>query len=388
MQMVRSVDPTMDFPPLLVLWSPNNVDVDEAGGAADYNGGRAGGTHYRPSIIYPLQTLPAVYLLGEENVNTDEYDRMIVGHEWGHYFEANISRYDGPGGYHTLGEQLDMRLAFSEGFVTALSAMITGETIYIDSLGPRQSNTWSFSVENVETQRPGWFSEDSMLAIVFDLLDPIDDDQIELGFKPVLEAFVNDLPRTPAFVSIFPFIHALKTNLPHQAAAIDVLVGSHRIEPIIDEWGSTETNSGYPPNPDILPVYSRLTVNGGPVNVCSISDFSRMVGNAGNNLGTNRYLWFSAAVEGDYRVSATATSAPQGERADPIINVYRRGEIIRNGGFAPKADCTPNNISNCVEAFSNELSSGTYVLEVSEAANHGTGQVAGRRCFDVEVTSP
>jgi hypothetical protein len=56
-----------------------------------------------------------MFLLGKEDVDTDEFDTHVVVHEWGHYFESAVSRSDSPGGNHALGDLLDARLAFGEG---------------------------------------------------------------------------------------------------------------------------------------------------------------------------------------------------------------------------------------------------------------------------------
>src|SRR5690606_9356664 len=105
----------------------------------------------------------AIYLLGAEGKDTDEYDRHVIAHEWGHYFEHNFSRSDSIGGPHTRHDQLDMRVAFGEGFGNALSAMITGSSVYRDVVGPNQAHSFQFDVEGPlpfdGNDNPGWYSE-------------------------------------------------------------------------------------------------------------------------------------------------------------------------------------------------------------------------------------
>ena len=118
---VRSVDPDAEFVPLDVYWSTDNLGISGDGGEPDYRSGRIGGTHYRRHD--PARGRgPAIYLVGAENEDTDEYDRSVIAHEWMHYFLDTLSRDDSIGGSHALGEQLDMRLAYSEGAATALAA--------------------------------------------------------------------------------------------------------------------------------------------------------------------------------------------------------------------------------------------------------------------------
>ena len=72
-------------------------------------------------------------MLGKENVDTDEYDEHVLTHEFQHYLQNLTSRDDTMGGPHSLGEKLDMRLAFSEGYANAFSGMSLGDPVYRDS---------------------------------------------------------------------------------------------------------------------------------------------------------------------------------------------------------------------------------------------------------------
>jgi hypothetical protein len=37
-----------------------------------------------------------IYVLGAENVDTDEFDDSVIAHEWGHYYQSSFSRDDSP----------------------------------------------------------------------------------------------------------------------------------------------------------------------------------------------------------------------------------------------------------------------------------------------------
>jgi len=384
---IRSVDPDVNLVPLDLYWSPDNRGIAGADGEPDYASGRIGGTHYRrenPGQNRP----PAIYLVGAENEDTDEYDRFVIAHEWAHYLADTLSRDDSIGGRHALGEQLDPRVAFSEGLANALAATLLGDSEFVHSLGPQQGYGARFSIENVAPRHPGWFSEASVMAIVYDLIDPAGDDGIDLGFGPVYRILVDDVRETPALTTLFPFIHALKIRRPDLSGAIDALTGAHRIEPVMDAYGSGETNSGYPASADTLPVYSRLTVNGGPVNVCSTSDFTGS-GAEGNGLGIWRFLRFSAVNEQSHTLSATPTSAPPGARPDPVVRLYKTG--LAGGAQSPPGEaCAPDYLAACAERVSAPLPAGAgdYVMAVAEAANASRDanvQPAGRVCFDVTV---
>ena len=384
---IRSVDPDVNLVPLDLYWSPDNRGIAGADGEPDYASGRIGGTHYRrenPGQDRP----PAIYLVGAENEDTDEYDRFVIAHEWAHYLVDTLSRDDSIGGRHALGEQLDPRVAFSEGLANALAAVLLGDSEFVHSLGPQQGYGARFSIENVAPTHPGWFSEASVMAIVYDLIDPAGDDGIDLGFGPVYRILVDDVRESPALTTVFPFIHALKTRRPDLSEAIDALTGAHRIEPVTDIYGTGQTNSGYPASADTLPLYSSLTVNGGPVNVCSTSDFTGSRAE-GNGLGIWRFLRFSAVSEQSHTFSATPTSAPPGTRPDPVVRLYKTG-LAGVAQSPPGEACAPDYLAACAERVSGPLPAGPgeYVIGVAEAANASRDvnvQPAGRVCFDVTV---
>ncbi len=384
MELVRSADPDASFEPIEVRWSSNNINAHGANGRADYSRGRAGGAHFLSPL--PQYGRPAaIYLLGDEDMDTDEYDRALIAHEWGHYFEVNFSRSDTLAGGHGPGDQLDMRVAFSEGLATALEAMIIDRPYYGATYGTRQGDGWTWDVENPNQRRyrSGWFSEASIQESLYDLYDPANDDQLHLGFAPLYEVLVNDIPNTPAMVSIFPFIHGLKTREPEQVASIDGLLASNLISEVVDEYGSGETNSGHPANPDVLPVYSDLVVNGDPVNVCSIVDFHGPGNSVFNKLGVRQFLKLKVS-SGDYSLSATPTETPENESSSPQLCLYRKGRLVRDAISFGSSGVG----QNCRESLSFRLDAGDYVLEVTDPANHRNHEQRGRRCFDVQITNP
>ena len=383
-ELVRSADPDASFEPIEVLWSSNNINARGADGRADYSTGRAGGAHFLAPL--PQYGMPAaIYLLGDEDMDTDEYDRTLIAHEWGHYFEVNFSRSDTLAGGHGPGDQLDMRVAFSEGLATALEAMIIDRPYYGATYGTRQGNGWIWDVENINQRRrrSGWFSEASIQESLYDLFDPANDDQLHLGFAPLYEVLVNDIPDTPAMVSIFPFIHGLKSRETEQVSGIDGLLASNLISEVVDDYGTGETNSGHPASPDVLPVYSDLVVNGEPVNVCSIVDFHGSGGSVYNKLGVRQYLKLKLS-SGDYSLSATPTETPESASSSPQLCLYRLGRLVRDtASFG-----SPGAGRNCRESLSLRLDAGDYVLEVTDPANHRNREQRGRRCFDVQITNP
>ena len=124
-QLVLGAAPSTAFPALRFHWSTQNVPV--AGSAP----GEIGSSLFRPNA--------GIFLLGAANQDTDEYDRHVIAHEFGHYLEHHFSRSDSIGGPHALTDQLDIRIAFGEAWGSAFAAMATGESVYVDSRGNGQA---------------------------------------------------------------------------------------------------------------------------------------------------------------------------------------------------------------------------------------------------------
>ncbi len=381
-QFVLTADPALSFPPLVVNWSINNNTSLGADGRPDITTGDIGGAFFSPS-------LGGIFLRGQEDEDTDEYDRAVILHEWVHYFQRSVSRNDSMGGPHARGDQLDMRVAFSEGLATGIAGMILGDGVYVDTNGMGQQSGFSINVEGQPEANPGWYSEQSVQEILYDLFDSDVDtaeDTLSLGFGPLYRVLTNQVRTSIAVTSIFPFIDALKGDLPGSAALIDNLVSAQSIAVITDEYGSNRTNSGKPANGDVLPIYANLTVNGGPVNVCSTDDFGTP-----NKLGSRRFLRFTVNATANHMLSATTTDAPPGERADPVMRLHQRGPF---GPYQtePDVSCTPLALENCAEVVpAVTLSTGDWLLEVYELTNTNADDdpvfpPIGRTCFNVEVT--
>ena len=364
MQYVRSSVGSVEFRPLHVFWGNENVGASHAS----------------------CQDKSIIYLSGAENENTDEYDRSVIAHEWSHYVQASFSRNDSLGGRHDpVYDHLEMATAFSEGFASGLGAAVSNDPTYTTTFGPQQGNTAGFLVELVTHTVRGWFNEASVAQIVFDLIDPVDDDTVELGLRPIFDVLVNDFRGTRSLTSIFSFIHALKKRVPEYAAAIDSVVGYHRIQTIVDEWGSAENNAGGAAVPEVLPVYSQLVVNGGPVNACSVDHYTKRGTGRHNKLGVHRYFRFWADSEGEYTVSATLTSAPPDIRAWPVLRLRTAGQHV----VGNSAECAPVDHGNCtVTAVFDDVPAGDNVLVLWDEGNAQTSDPnRGVKCLDVEIMS-
>ena len=391
-QLVLTERPLAAFPALRFHWSPANVPVS---GTAP---GWIGSTHFDPAA--------GILLVGAANDDTDEYDQHVIAHEFGHYLEHSFSRSDSIGGPHALTDQLDMRLAFSEAWATAFSVMVTGRRVYVDSNGAGQAQASSFDLEqspNRVNPNPGWFNEESLQALIFDVYDNGRDvppgslivDDLALGFGPIWTAFTNEQRTTRALTSVFPFVHALKTARPSEGALIDNLTQSQRIAAVTDVYGTGQTNFGLPTkrtlaevSRDFRTIYDAVAIGGTLPEVCSLDDYSSASTGAENKLASRRFVRFTVANPGVHTIRAQAR-APLNAAADPDLVLHLgNGQILRSE--TPPA-CSAAVWQSCVEEFSPTLQAGDYVLEVYEWTNTNRADdpdypPIGRTCFDVTVT--
>ena len=360
---VLEADPATVFPGLDVNWSVNNVPV-----GGDPDAGEIGTSFYNGV---------AIFLLGREDNDTDEYDGHVIIHEWGHYFEAQFARSDSIGGSHSGSDYLDMRLAFGEGWGNAFSAIATDDPFYRDSFGSQQQFGFNIDVESnntvpVPAANNGWFSSASVQSIIYDVYDPASDgvDAVSLGFAPIFDVLTGEQSNTPALTSIFPFIAALKAANPSEAANIDAVVQGQGIASAnIDAFGTGETNNAGNAQ-DVLPVYTPIVIGGGSVQVCSIGGVAADPGTF-NKLSVSRFLRFTVSAQGSFTFMASGAVGD-----DPDMILHDTGTRL-----AISEETNPDG----TETFSQSLSPGEYVLEVYEFGNL-LPPAAGRTCFDITIT--
>lgn len=343
MQAVVAVAPATSFPAFYVDWGDQTV-----------------GTYFTTSSGQHIA------LLADLTEDTDEFDQHIVAHEFGHYIEYNFARSDSVGGPHGLGDRLDMRVAFGEGFGYAFAAIVLNDRVVLDSFfNGFQHTAGGFDVEINPpiggSDGPGcWCSESSVWSILWDLYDgaagvpDLDADGIAIGFAPIWEVMTGPQRTTPALTSIFSFITALKVAQPAVAAQINTrLAMNNMIGATMDAFATTETNS---PMADILPMYTNITL-GTPVTLFSS-------GSAGppdrryNKAGNRRFVRFVPAFSGNVTVTVT-TSNPNANR-DPDFVVYERGNPVSIGRDPPAAS----------EAKTFSVQAGlTYIIDAYDCAN-------------------
>lgn len=378
-EFVADTDPGADFPPLDAFWSPDNTNVD-----GDTDAGEIGTSFYSGNQLF---------LLGKDGVDAEEFDDHVVVHEWGHYFEDNFSRSDSIGGAHGLSDLLDMRVAFGEGWATALSGMALDNPTYCDTLWFGGSlSGFMIDIEGHNSGTAGWYNEISVMRILYDLWDTVDDgaDNSSIGFLPIYNTFVGPQVVTSAFTSIFSFATELK-NVSGQDAFIDALLMEQNIDTGSDEFGDNESNDGPGTPEDVLPIYTDITL-GNTSQICVNSQFDS--GRDGNKLSEHRYLRLNLPASQVVTFTMTANPEPSTptpgfdctadpddpenhEHSDPDFTVWRNGQFMWFG-----FSCEPNSE---VTTTGGSLPAGDYVIDINDFRHEDDESPGGypeQVCFD------
>ena len=356
-QTILAVAPNTDFPELIVDWGNQSLGTFFSSGPSQF-----------------------IALLSSLVSDTDEFDQHVIAHEFGHYIEFNFSRADNIGGPHSLGEKLDPRVAFGEGFGYAFAAIVLNSTDARDSANNNGDFfSTGFNIEtNPQTNPVGapndnygcWCSESSVFSILWDLYDSNADanDNVALGFAPLWSVLIGAQRTTPAYTTIFPFITALRAARPAEAGAITALVAAQNIDGS-DAFGAGETHVplGFPSNA-ALPLFTTITRGGAPVVLHTVDDFG-----VDNKLGNHRFLRFTPSVSG----SVTITLATSNPTNDPDYRMQRAGTFV-----LIEDDPPPGPETGSVSGTAGT----TYVLDVYDCDNGCSNPQGTSGDYDLTVT--
>ncbi|MDA7794918.1 hypothetical protein N8957_00665 [Porticoccaceae bacterium] len=372
-QKVLAVDPGVKFPPLELHWSPMN----NSSNYGCWTDGDIGTSFYtvvnenNATICYPLlqigQYRDKIYILGDERTDADEFDRHVITHEWGHYFEQNLSRSDSIGGSHGLSDKLDFNIAFSEGWSNAFAAIVTNDPNYSDTSASSEFST--FNIESSNLGPDGWFSERSIQEILYDIYDSETDtennDTLSLGFGPIYSVLTSDdFIQNEYQTTIFSFAQILKNQQPVEVNwALDDLMESQKIFGKGFE-GDGEINDGGITS--VLPVYKMVYTNSRPIELCYTS-----IDGIQNKLGNVNYVIFKPEVAGYYKVKVNT-----GQNQDHDLSIIKSGNEI----------AVYNNSNNENTYLSTLMSAEKHIIKVSVWDPDGYIAV-GNYCFDLQVTT-
>ena len=393
-QFILSADPTAIFSPLDAYWSVNNTKTD--GSPTDIDLGELGGSFYIGG------SNDGLFIMGDADVDTGEFDFYVTLHEWGHYFEDNFSRSDNIGGPHFIGGLVDARVAFGEGWGTGFGAMASGDPMACNTGAASGAGSWGFNVETYNGGQQGWYNELSVATVLLDLFDTQDDgvDNSSIGFGPIYDVMINQERTTEAFTTLFSFATLLRSNLTSpQQTFLDALLDAENIETTgLDIWATEQANIDEFPNNarDVLPLYIDYAANGSTLtNVCTNKDHD--AGGDGNKPAEYRYLRITMSSQAAYDVTIVPNPVPPPtadtqpappadpidirDRSDPDIYIYSNGVIVARGVSGDDDS----------ETFTTQvLPAGLYVADLHEwrfEDPDASSDFPDQICFDLTMTA-
>lgn len=306
---------TDTLPLLTIYWSEANQPA-----AGDAKDGNIGTSHFDLASN-------ALYILGAEDVDTDEYDVPVVVHEWGHFMVARgLLRSDTIGGTHGGGTVLDPRTAFEEGLCNTLAAVggMTSRPLYADTLGAGQEGGF---LENLDRNgsyefQPGWHAEESVQSAVFDLVDFSGDDgegwdDVALGWGGLRAALVT-AREGDAFLTMFSALDAVELLFPEAGESIGAIRSLHAFT--LTEDGGWEAN---------LPLFRAIGPQGDAQVVTLEAAPELSAADGGAHASANRLFTF----RGDGRAWEFQV------RADRDVDVYLFQDgwpVVRGRSVAPQ----------------------------------------------------
>jgi hypothetical protein len=341
--LVRTAAPEVTLPPVEIRWDTT------------YSGGTF--FQFKEGVAY---------INGRRGRDSDEYDDHVIAHEYGHFLMTSFSRESSPGGSHSLGEQLDPRLAWSEGWSNFFGGATTGSATYIDTGALRGRQMVLLSVdleENVRSgDRPGIWSEHSVSSLLWDWYDggAEERDPLALGFTPLWTAF-TELGKEPD-AYLLRFANALAA-LTKQSQLL--------------EDGLAQRDIRYAPGQEPLAPepFPEPLASGSAVTASVDSRRSRRA----NLWGSSAHYWFRLPEEQRATITMKITEAREPTRADLDLYLYdAEGELVAHSNAV-------NGVGD-TERISERLPAGYYRVEVRSWSASGGARLGDRNAHQGTFT--
>ena len=261
-----------------------------------------------------------------------------------------------PGGDHVLGDVLDPRVAWSEGWANFFSAVVRNDPVYRDSLGQDGTTVLEYDLEvnSPAGDQPGYHSEFSVHSILWDLFDGTDDagDVFQLPFTTIWSAFRS--LALDNFVYLPTFLDRLAALDQGATSILDQIVRLRAVD-----FSSANDSSVSNPFPRILPGTAPVTGE--------VDSLSR----ERDNLAQSAHL-YSFDVDGG-AVSIRLDVAGFGPGQNPNVNDLDLFLMDSAGRVIAHSDRGLNGQSELISTF---LPAGRYVIEIRSFYTRGeTGEL-------------
>ncbi len=156
---LEAMNPNIEMPPLNLYWSTENVGTD-----GEISLGQIGTSYYSGNGLWQ-----GVFILGKADSDTDEFDKGVIGHEFGHFLQAQLSYSDSPGDSHGYNEYKDASLAYGEGYGTAVGGLLSGSHYYCDTSGEQQKAGGCEDLTSTldDERANGFYSEETVIRLMY-----------------------------------------------------------------------------------------------------------------------------------------------------------------------------------------------------------------------------
>ncbi len=331
---LETIDPELPIPAVTVYWSPMNTRRD-----GDRSTGAIGITYFDTAS-------GNAYVLGDRQVDSDEYDDSVLVHEYAHLLADRFSRDDSMGGPHLAGDALDPRVAWSEAWANFFSAYVTGDSVYRDTFGVGGASVLEFDLEDdaIPGDAGGYRSEFAVHSLLWDLVDDgggMDDDGVALGMDPVWRAF--RAMSADAYVYAPTFLDRLVAVDGVNAGAVEELARSRMID-----YRASGTPTVSNPFPRPISVDSPVTGE--------LDSLSR----GRSNLAQSAHLFAFDFAGGAISVRLDITGP--GPAMNPAANDLDLFLMDANGRVLERSDLGLDGQAELIST--DDLPSGRYVAEV------------------------
>lgn len=305
-------------------------------------------------------------ILGDRGVDSDEFDDSVILHEYAHYLAKRFSRDDSPMGPHFLGEKLDPRLAWSEGWANFFAQAVLGRPYYIDTMGPDARDVLAFDLsrEVTDGDTPGYWSEDTVGSFLWHCFAApgAGSGSLGLGLEPIWRVLREYFP-----TRVFPYLLTLADGLILQNPALQSEI-THLLAKRSIEYR-------YGVVPPVADPFPRLIEPGVPVT----GRVASYVTQRWNLFDSAHYYKFRIETDRNVEIQLRLTRGGLAPGpADLVLAIYdERGERI--------AVVDEQRGEGSMERFARRLPSGRYVIGVESYLRSAWGVRFGQGSYELKA---
>ncbi len=326
-------------------------------------------------------TVDAITLLGggTSDLDSDEYDDVVIAHEYGHFILDKFSGDNSPGGTHSILENdQDIRLSWSEGWANFFAFAVLESPIYVDTIeggvgASFDMETYS-GISGLSSVAIYTTSEIAVSGTLWDVLDAVDvseSDSLDLSFKDIFQTVLAFPLTKPTTMETFWTQFSVGSTTSSSNSVFQTILKARKINLFEDTGETSETP---------------LIVND------TSTQKHTLYLDASDHSDDTDVISFSATFSTTYTVSTLNLSNgadtfltiknPSGIEVDTNDNPSD-GNFLTCVSTCPKNDAT--SLASSVTFTATET--GTFTAEVTQAPNAPSS--AGKLgSYEIQLTSP